>query len=191
MSRARFLYNFLVKPRQVGSVTPSSRRLCRRLLKAADISGSDCVVEFGPGTACLTRLLIDELPEGARLVAFEINDDFVRELRKEISHPGVALIHDGAERVKEYLTDLGYEGADYIFSGLPFSTIPADLRERILRASYSALKPGGKFIAYQYSLFLLKKLRAIFDDVRVDFEPLNFPPAFCFVCAKKTSRRQE
>lgn len=172
-------------------MTPSSRWLCRRLLKAADISGSDCVVEFGPGMACLTRLIIDKLPKGARLVAFEINDDFVKALREEISHPGVILIHDGAERVNEYLADHGFGGADYIFSGLPFSTIPAGLRERILRASYSALKPGGKFIAYQYSLILLKMFRDIFDDVRVGFELRNLPPAFCLVCTKKTSAQEE
>ena len=183
MSRVRFLWNFIRNPRQVGSVTPSSRWLCRRLMAGADLSRPRFVVEFGPGTACLTRMLLEKLPAGSRLVAFEINPDFVEMLRKGISHPAFVLIHDGAQRVNEHLQRMGIEGADYIFSGLPFTTIGAEARDEILRAAREALLPGGKFIAYQYSLILLKTLRGIFDDVRVRFEPLNIPPAFCYECS--------
>lgn len=184
MSRTRFLLNFIRSPRQVGSVTPSSRWLCRRLLGAADLSGCGCVVEFGPGTACLTRLILDALPPSARLVAFEINPDFVELLGRELRHPRLILVNDSAEHVGRHLRDRGFSGADYIFSGLPFTTIPAPLRNRILRAAHDALRPGGRFIAYQYSLYLRQTLRGIFGDVHVGFEVRNIPPAFCFVCTK-------
>ncbi|HOE26493.1 MAG TPA: methyltransferase domain-containing protein [bacterium] len=187
MSRIRFFLNFIRSPRQVGSVTPSSRWLCRRLLGAADLPETGCVVEFGPGTACLTRMILDALPAGARLMAFEINQDFVEMLQRELPHPRLLLVNDSAEHVERHLRARGYDGADYIFSGLPFTTIPSALRERILRAAYAALKPGGKFIAYQYSLILRRMLLGIFDDVRLGFEPRNIPPAFCFVCTKRSS----
>ena len=190
MSRAHFLWSFLKNPRQVGSVIPSSRWLCRRLVNAADLSRCDCVVEFGPGTACLTRKILEALAPEATLFAFEINEGFCRLLERDHAHPRLVLINDSAEKVRAYLDERGFEGADYIFSGLPFTTLPAPLRERILQETLSALKPGGKFIAYQYSLYLLKTLRGIFGRVRVGFEPRNIPPAFCFVCTKKITESQ-
>jgi phospholipid N-methyltransferase len=185
MGRAHFLLSFLRNPRQVGSVTPSSRWLCRRLVGAADLSRCDCAVEFGPGTACLTRKILETLSPEATLFAFEINEEFCRRLERDCVHPRLVLIHDSAEKVRAHLHARGFEAADYVFSGLPFTTLPAALRERILRETFAALKPGGKFIAYQYSLYLLKTLRGIFDRVRVSFEPRNIPPAFCFVCTKE------
>ncbi len=184
MSRTRFLLNFVRSPRQVGSVTPSSRWLCRRLLSGADLSRCSCVVEFGPGTACLTRMILAGMPASARLVAFEVNQEFVRLLGRELPHPRLILVNDSAEHVERRLRDMGFGAADCIFSGLPFTTIPKPVRDRILAAAHSALRPGGKFIAYQYSLYLRKTLRGIFGDVRIGFEPRNIPPAFCFVCTK-------
>jgi phospholipid N-methyltransferase len=142
------------------------------------------VVEFGPGTACLTREILDRLSPDATLFAFEINEEFCKMLRRDCVHPRLAVINDSAERVGERLAERGFDGADYIFSGLPFTTLPAAVRERILRETRRALKPGGKFIAYQYSLYLRRALRSVFDDVKVGFELRNVPPAFCFVCTK-------
>jgi phospholipid N-methyltransferase len=142
------------------------------------------VVEFGPGTACLTRIILDRLPGGATLLAFEINEDFVRLLERELPHPRLVVINDSAEKIEEYLRKHGFSGADYIFSGLPFTTMPAPVRGRILDAAHRALTPAGKFIIYQYSPYLLRMLRAIFGEVKTSFELRNIPPAFCFVCSK-------
>ncbi|MEJ2746132.1 MAG: methyltransferase domain-containing protein [bacterium] len=188
MSRAHFLWHFIKNPREVGSVTPSSRWLCRRLVNAAELSRCRCVVEFGPGTACLTREILDRLSPEATLFAFEINEEFCKRLKRDCGHPRLVVVSDSAERVGERLSEHGYEGADYIFSGLPFTTLPTAVREGILRETRNALKPGGKFIAYQYSLYLLKSLRSVFDDVKVGFELRNIPPAFCFVCTKSATK---
>ena len=190
MSRSHFLWNFIRNPRQVGSVTPSSRWLCRRLISAAELSRCRCVVEFGPGTACLTRKILGLLHPEATLFAFEINEEFCNSLKRNCDHPRLVVVNDSAERVGERLSAHGFEGADYIFSGLPFTTLPAAMRERILRETLSALRPGGKFIAYQYSLYLLRTLRSVFGDVKVGFELWNIPPAFCFVCTKGTTKPQ-
>jgi len=190
LSRAHFLWNFIKNPRQVGSVTPSSRWLCRRLANAAELSRCRCVVEFGPGTACLTREILDRLPPEATLFAFEINEEFCESLKTKCVHPRLLVVNDSAERVGARLAAHGFGGADYIFSGLPFTTLPPLVRERILRETLSALKPGGKFIAYQYSLYLLRTLRSVFGDVRVSFELRNIPPAFCFVCTKGATHRK-
>ena len=188
MSRIRFLWNFAKNPRQIGSITPSSKWLCKRLLQAANLTDCECVVEYGPGTACLTRKILADLSPGAKLIAFEINKDFVEVLKRELCHPAFFLTDESAEKVEGTLRTFGFEGADYIFSGLPFTTMPPSLRERILLSTNRALKPGGKFIIYQYSLYLLNTLNRIFDDVQISFELRNIPPAFCFVCTKREGK---
>ena len=81
--------------------------------------------QFGPGTACLTRMILDALPPSARLVAFEVNEEFVRMLGRQLPHPRLVLVNESAEHVERYLRARGFEEADYIFSGLPFTTIPS------------------------------------------------------------------
>jgi phospholipid N-methyltransferase len=184
-NRRTFLWNFIRNPRQVGSVTPSSRWLCRKLVNSADLVNCDCVVEYGPGTASLTREILGAITPDVKLLAFEINREFVEILDKKIRKENLILINASAEDVEKYLRQHGFDAADYIFSGLPFTTLPVRVKERILWATNCVLKPGGKFIIYQYSLYLLKTLKKIFDDVEVSVEIRNIPPAFCFVCTKR------
>jgi phospholipid N-methyltransferase len=74
---------------------------------------------------------------------------------------------------------------DCIISGLPFFNFNKELRETLLEQIAAALKPGGYFIAFQYSLQMKKRLSESFIIERIGFVPLNFPPAFVYVCRKK------
>src|SRR3546814_7175423 len=78
------------------------------------------------------------------------------------------------------LADNGCEGADYVISGLPFSTLPAGVGPAIVKATRSSLKPGGIFLVYQFSPKVGDYLRAEFDHIDRGFEALNVPPAQLF-----------
>ena len=71
---------------------------------------------------------------------------------------------------------------DGVISGLPFANFPPSLRDLILDNVRSALKPQGKFIAFQYSLRLKSRLEKRFEKVTTSLVPLNVPPAFVHVC---------
>ena len=92
-----------------------------------------------------------------------------------------------AESVDEILRQQGHEHVDYIISGIPFSTIPAELRERILLKTFGALAPGGSFLVYQFSTRVLPDLQRIFHYVKRRFEPLNVLPAHLFFCQPGTA----
>jgi len=49
---------------------------------------------------------------------------------------------------------------------------------------YHSLKPGGLFIAFQYSQQMKKLLGEHFSIEKIEFVPLNIPPAFVYVCRK-------
>ena len=67
-------------------------------------------------------------------------------------------------------------------SRLPFTVLPQEVSENILNAVQNALKPGGRFVAYQYSSIMKPKLAARFSDIRTKFVPINIPPAFVYDC---------
>ncbi len=150
------------------------------MLGPIDWSGVRCVVEYGPGTGVFTRALLARLGPDARLIAIDTNPDFTAYLRKAIHDPRLILIDGNAANVETILAVHGFAHADYIISGLPFSTIPRSVAHAIMDATARAIRPGGAFLIYQYSLFVLPMLRARFAKVRVGREWRCVPPARLF-----------
>jgi phospholipid N-methyltransferase len=95
-------------------------------------------------------------------------------------------VEGSAVSVEEILRRFGHTRADYIISGIPFSTIPAPLRERILRKTRDVLEPQGAFLVYQFSTRVLQDLKKVFGYVGRRFEPLNVLPAHLFICQPAT-----
>ena len=97
------------------------------------------------------------------------------------------MVEGSAESVDDILLRFGHTRANYIISGIPFSTIPAEVRERILRKTCDVLEPGGAFLVYQFSTRVLQDLKRIFGYVARRFEPLNVLPAHLFICQPATA----
>src|SRR5271170_2254717 len=112
-----FARNFFRHPRMLGSIVPSSRFLIKQLLE--------------PINWARTREVLRRMRPDATLIAIEMNPDFVGYLRGSITDPRLRVVEGSAVSVVECLRGFGHTRADYIISGIPFSTIPAQLRERI------------------------------------------------------------
>lgn len=184
MARSRLLFarNFFRHPRMLGSIVPSSRFLIRQLLEPVDWPQARVIVEYGPGVGVITSEVLRRMRSDAMLIAIETNPDFVRYLRSSFHDKRLHVVEASAESVDEILQRYGQSNASYVISGIPFSTIPASVRESILLKTCEVLKPGGSFLVYQFSTQVLQDLRRIFRDVRRQFEPLNVLPAHLFFC---------
>jgi len=171
-----FFRGFLDRPMQVGSVIPSSRFLERRVVGAADLADARVVVELGPGTGGSTRALLKALPADATLIAIEINPDFVKVLKRHMPDPRL-IVHEGsAEDVRGALAKHGFEAADVVISGIPFSTMPEALGAAIVSEVHASLVPGGRFVAYQVRDKVHELGRRVFGRARVKTELRNVPP---------------
>ena len=177
-----FARNFFRHPRMLGSIVPSSRFLIRQLLGPVDWTRARVIVEYGPGVGVITAEVLRRMRADAILIAIEMNPDFVSHLRDTFEDSRLRVVEGSAESVDEILRRFGRTRADYIISGIPFSTIPAPLRERILRKTCDLLAPGGAFLVYQFSTRVLPDLKRIFGYVARRFEPLNVLPAHLFFC---------
>jgi phospholipid N-methyltransferase len=177
-----FARNFFRHPRMLGSIVPSSRFLSKQLLEPINWGRARVIVEYGPGVGGITAEVLRRMRPDAALIAIEMNPDFVSYLRGSITDRRLHVVEGSAVSVHDILCRFGYQRADYIISGIPFSTIPAPVRERILRNTRDVLEPGGAFLVYQFSTRVLQDLKRIFGYVKRRFEPLNVLPAHLFIC---------
>jgi phospholipid N-methyltransferase len=173
--RFRFLKGFLARPKEVGSIIPSSRFLERRLIRCAGIREARVVVELGPGTGGTTRALLRAMRPDATLLAIEINPLFV-ELLRGTGDPRLQVHQGSAEDLPEALALHALPRPDVIVSGIPFSTMTRPIGTGILRAVHDALGTGGRFVAYQVRDRVEELGRPVFGRAAVQFEPLNVPP---------------
>ncbi len=175
-----FLKQFLRNPRMVGSVIPTSRTAIRALLGPVDWRQVCCVVEYGPGTGVFTRELLRRMPESARLIAIDTNPVFVERLRDAIPDERLICVEGSAADVETILNRHGFTSADYVISGLPFSTLPPAVADAIMDATARIIPPGGAFLIYQYSLFVLPLLAKRFATVQLGRVWRCIPPARLF-----------
>jgi phospholipid N-methyltransferase len=180
--RATFLRSFVRDWRTIGSVTPSSRFLVEAMLDKIDFGRVRRVVEYGPGTGVFTGEILRRLrPDGA-LLALDTEDHFIAELNAKFPDPRLIAVRGSAAAIARHLDALGWDGAEVIVSGIPYTAMPQELREGILSASAAALAPGGQFVAYQYSPYIRPLLGRLYRRVDTHWVARNVPPAFFFVC---------
>jgi phospholipid N-methyltransferase len=172
-----FLQGFLRNPVMVGAVAPSSRRLVAKMLGPVDWASTRLIVEYGPGVGTFTQTILDKLPEDATLIAIDTNYDFVRHLRRTIQDRRFLAVCGSAADVRAIIGRQGFERADYVVSGLPFSTLPPGVGDRIATATHSVLRKGGGFLAYNYTTRVGDRMKRIFTRVDHDMEWWNLPPA--------------
>jgi phospholipid N-methyltransferase len=177
-----FARNFLKHPRMLGSLIPSSRFLIEQILRQMDWSRAKVVVEYGPGVGTITTEILKRMGPDARLVVFETNPEFVRFLRESVRDSRLHIVHGSAGEIRNVLRKLGLGHADYVISGIPFSTMPEQVRSSILKATHSAVGDDGAFIVYQFSSKVKPYLERTFRQVDRGFEPLNILPAHLYYC---------
>lgn len=179
-----FFSTFLKYPKEIGSVIPSSKFLIDKLLDNIEFNRAKCIVEFGPGTGCITAEILKRARNDCKVLCFEINEKMYDYLKNNFKDKRLMLINDSAENIKKHVRNLNVEKVDYIVSGIPFSTLPNNKKSSIIKETKSTLKDNGKFVIYQFVSSIKKSLSDYFSIIYTEFIPLNIPPVFIYVCVK-------
>ena len=178
--RLQFLRGFIKHPVMVGSIIPSSRTVIERMLAPVDWKKTRLFVEYGPGVGTFTRPILDKLRKDATLLTIDTNAEFNDFLETSIDDARLVAVTGSAADVETILAERGFSQADYVLSGIPFSTLPPGLGEAIGEATAKVIRPGGAFLVYQFSPKVLEFIKPWFDRVDRGFEWLNVPPASLF-----------
>jgi phospholipid N-methyltransferase len=182
-ARLLFARTFLKNPVMLGSVIPSSRFLIDAVLEPVDWERTRVLVEYGPGVGTITGEILKRMRPETKLIIIEMNVELARFLRAHFNDARLVVVEGSAANVRQVLTDHGFEGADYIISGIPLGSMPLPVREHIVRETKQALAPGGAFIVYQFTSRVLPELQRVFEVVKRGREWLNVLPAHLFFCA--------
>jgi phospholipid N-methyltransferase len=142
------LTKFLRSPRTVGAVMPSSQALARAMVSSLPVNQRASIVELGPGTGAFTGAILDRVGPAAQVLAMEIEPEFVAKVRRQ--WPTVICVCASAEQLASVADAHGLAPIDHIISGLPFASLPALMRTRILDGVMQTLRPGGTFTQFHY-----------------------------------------
>ncbi len=178
--RLQFLRGFLKHPVMVGSIIPSSRIVIDKMLAPVDWENTSLFVEYGPGVGTFTRPILEKLRPDATLLTIDTNPEFTKFLRESIKDERLVAVTGSAGDVEKILADRGFEHADFVLSGIPFSTLPPGVGDEIGKATARVIRPGGAFLVYQFSPKVRDFIKPWFDRIERGFEWKNVPPATLF-----------
>lgn len=175
-----FLQGFIEHPVMVGSIIPSSRFTIAKML--APVKWNECklFVEYGPGVGTFCRPVLERLPRDGTLIVIDTNPLYIDYLKATISDSRFIPVLGSAADVEEIVRAHGHEHADYVLSGLPFSTLPDGVGPAIAAATHRVLRPGGAFLVYQFSAKARDFMARHFAHIDQGFEALNVLPCKLF-----------
>jgi phospholipid N-methyltransferase len=99
------------------------------------------------------------------------------------------VVEGSAADTATVLAGSGTARADYVISGIPYTTMDPGVRDRILRTTHDVLHPDGMFLVYQFTRAVQPFLHEVFAQVHAEFEPRNIMPARLYYCRRHAERR--
>lgn len=171
-----FLQGFVEHPVMVGSIIPSSRFTIRKMLAPVNWSECKLFVEYGPGVGTFCRPVLERLPRDGTLLVIDTNPLFIDYLKATISDSRFVPVLGSAANVEDIVRAHGFAHADYVLSGLPFSTLPDGVGQVIAAATHRVLRPGGAFLVYQFTAAARDFMARHFGHIDEGYEPLNVLP---------------
>lgn len=183
MKKLKFIFQYILNPRAVGAPLPSSSFLGDKMLEGINFKQAKYLVEYGPGTGVFTDKLLEKRNLNTVIILIENNKEFCLGLEEKYKkEPNLIIINGSAEYINQYLKEYHIPYADYVISGLPFTSLPKKVSVNILRSTQQILKRDGKFITFQYSQYKKGFIHQFFKNIEVKRELRNLPPAYVFSC---------
>lgn len=178
----RFLQHFIKSPQSVGSLVPSSPALVEALLQKIDWRSAHSIAELGGGTGAITGKIEQLRTPDSRFFCFEKNRTMRGDLAAQF--PKV-LFGEDAFAIREVVQKHQVESLDCVICGLPLANFAKRLRQEILSQIHELLRPGGSFVAFQYTRRLRPALVTTFNQLESRYVWKNLPPAYVFTCTKQ------
>lgn len=177
----KFVKNFLLDFKSVGSIVPSSKYLAKKMIENIDINGKYKILEVGSGTGSVTDVILKELNEENDIYASELNKDFCDILKKKFNNRIKIIegnILDFNPINKEF---------DYIVCCLPFNSIEFKETKKIYDHLFKLLKKDGNLIIFEYRVLCNLNYNKKYRNYKKNYlskylleykkENKNFPPA--------------
>lgn len=170
-----FVARWVANPLRMGSVVPSSRSLCARLVQLGWPPAGKALLELGSGTGVIARAFLRAGLPPERLAVVEVDRSLADHLRKTLH--GVEVIEGDARAAPDLLPDRLRGRIGDVICGIPLVMLPLPEQRRFIDAM-NAAAPGAGFLHYTYCITSpLPARKHGLAGRREAWTPLNFPPA--------------
>ncbi|PPQ38675.1 hypothetical protein CCS01_02080 [Rhodopila globiformis] len=170
-----FLKAWAAHPLRMGSVFPSSRSLCQRIVRVAWPTPGKCVLILGAGTGVVPQAFLEARLAPERLVVLEIDPNMAAHLRNR--YPGVTVIQGDARTLPDLLPERFQGRIGSVVCCIPLVMLPEAEQRRFIDAM-NAVAPGRGFVHYSYCVTSPLPARKLgLSGSRKAWTPLNIPPA--------------
>ncbi len=186
---SKFIKKFLYKPKEIGSIAPSSNSLALNLVNRSELSTAKFIIELGVGSGSITRHVWHYMPEESRYLGIEKDKEFVMNNEDYFNKE---IIRDDANNLVDICKERG--DPDRIISSLPWSYFSKDFQEKLLDDIVDSLSYDGILTGYLYKpSFNVKAVNRFNDMLKERFSELekpslvvrNLPPATIYKAKKR------
>ncbi|MDE5413240.1 class I SAM-dependent methyltransferase [Alkalihalobacterium chitinilyticum] len=192
MKHLTFLFQYIVNPKTVGAILPSSSFLGDKMIEHINFDNAKYIVEYGPGTGVFTEKLLKKRNPNTIIMLLENNEEFYLLLKEKFKmEKNLYIVNGSAEKIEQYLQKYKVPYADYVISGLPFASLPEQVSHNILLNTSKILDKDGQFITFQYTKMKKALIEQFFTKIEIKRELRNVPPAYVFNCSIKEKNVEE
>jgi len=132
----------------LGSVAPSSSKASKFLASQIKRNGG-YVIELGPGSGTVTQAILDSGIGFDKLIAIEIDKHFYDYMKAKF--PKLNILNASATDLKKLLPKHVIGNVSTIISTIPMKNLHHNLRNEIINAAFSVMRPDGNFVQIRYS----------------------------------------
>ena len=90
MGTIDFFKEGLKNIKTVGTISRSSKSLCKGAIKHVNFEEADLIVELGAGDGVITEHILKNMKKDAKLLAFEVNENFCQICKSIILHKPIS-----------------------------------------------------------------------------------------------------
>lgn len=187
-----FFRQWLKNPLAVAALSPSSRQLARLMIQELP-PGARRVIELGGGTGVFTRALLDHGVAPDHLMVLELNQELHQYLSQRFVN--ARIVCGDARELRDLVRQYHFDAdgpVDAVLSGLGLLSMSRRTQRDILEAAFGVLAPHGRFVQFTYGP-VSPVARELLDDLgltvrRGGFAWWNMPPASVYVLERSRSR---
>jgi phosphatidylethanolamine/phosphatidyl-N-methylethanolamine N-methyltransferase len=182
-----FWQQALENPKQVCSLFPSSPFVGRAMTKALGSRIESRIIELGAGTGAVTRQLIRNGVDPAKLTLIEIDAQLGGHLRRQF--PDADVVIGSAQDLSKLWQERNGGSVGAVVSTLPMRLFSKKMIYLVMKNSLQVLEEGGMFVQFTYrqnSPVPSRVVRALrLKAWRYTRVWLNLPPAAIWVYEKQ------
>lgn len=172
----------------VASIVPTRERYVVQALSGLPLEEARVVVEYGPGNGVFTRHILERGSADCRVIAIESNQTLARKLSERLNDPRLEIVQGCARDLSRILAERSLSMVDQVISGIPFTLIPATVRETICAETARHLSSRGTFLLYQSQIpggraFVQRLIRPWFTVRQTKELFFNLPPLYVLEAA--------